>query len=222
MNMRIQFDEKQHKYFYNGKEMSGVTCVIGVMTGKEFPKGLGNGKGIHHINVARDEGTAVHSVIEHFIETGKLHHEANDDAVWIVENLKKRYPLHSWTYLTEYKVTDKKYFASSIDIICVQTETNKAVLIDIKTGNFDREYCSWQLGMYKYMLELEGKFSVIGTEVFCSKEEMVYTIYPKAENAVKEALHKYRVVTQRYKTEKAIELKRKREAKKLLKEKSNG
>jgi len=213
MNMNIQFDEKQHKYFYQGKELSGVTCVIGIMTGKEFPKSLGNGKGIHHINVARDEGTAIHSVIEHYIETGLLHHEANDDAVWIVENLKKRYPVQEWTYLTEYKVTDKKYFASSIDIICIQTGTNNAVLIDIKTGNFDREYCSWQLGMYKYMLELEGKFSVIGTEVFCSKDEMVYTIYPKSDNAVKEALSKYKVITQRYKTEKAIERKSKKKLK---------
>ena len=64
--------------------------------------------------------------------------------------------------------------------------------------------------------------SVVGTEVFCSKDEMVYTIYPKSDNAVKEALSKYKVVTQRYKTEKEIERKNKREVKKKLKEKSNG
>lgn len=225
MRMTMQFDEKQHKYFYNGKEMSGVTGVIGIITGKEFPKSIGNGKGIHHINVARDEGKAIHSVIEYFIDTGKVHPEANDDALWIVESLKKRYPVQTWTYLAEVKVTDKKYFASSIDIVCIMNGTNKAVLIDIKTGNFEREYCSWQLGMYKYMLELEGKFNVIGTEVFCSKDEMVFTIYPKSEGAVKEAFSKYKTITPQYKLEQAIIVKKRRAEKRIekqIKEKTNG
>ena len=104
-----------------------------------------------------------------------------------------------WTYLAEVLVTDNQYFASAIDIVCVQRGTNNAVLIDIKTGDFKREYCSWQLGMYKYMFELERKnLKVTDTLVFCTKDQMVYKIFPKEKQEVTYALDKFKYFSPAY------------------------
>ena len=93
-------------------------------------------------------------------------------------------------------MTDNQYFASAIDIVCLQRGTNNVVLIDTKTGEFKREYCSWQLGMYKYMFELERKqFKVIDTLVFCTKDLMVYKIFPKEEQEIKYAFDKFKYVS---------------------------
>jgi hypothetical protein len=193
----IEFNEARHKYFLDGKEVSGVTKVIGLIMNERFP--TGSGKGIHHINVAREHGKAKHGIIQYFIDNNKLHEEAGDDEYWLIKMLKTRFPITEWTYLAEVLVTDNQYFASAIDIVCLQRGTNNAVLIDTKTGEFKREYCSWQLGMYKYMFELEKKqFKVVDTLVFCTKDQMVYKIFPKEEQEIVYAFDKFKYVSPAY------------------------
>lgn len=193
----IEFNEERHKYFLDGKEVSGVTKVIGLIMNERFP--TGSGKGIHHINVAREHGKAKHGIIQYFIDNNKLHEEAGDDEYWLIKMLKTRFPITEWTYLAEVLVTDNQYFASAIDIVCLQRGTNNVVLIDTKTGEFKREYCSWQLGMYKYMFELEKKqLKVIDTLVFCTKDQMVYKIFPKEEQEVAYAFDKFKYVSPAY------------------------
>lgn len=193
----IEFNEARHKYFLDGKEVSGVTKVIGLIMNERFP--TGSGKGIHHINVAREHGKAKHGIIQYFIDNNKLHEEAGDDEYWLIKMLKMKFPITEWTYLAEVLVTDNQYFASAIDIVCLQRGTNNAVLIDTKTGEFKREYCSWQLGMYKYMFELEKKqFKVIDTLVFCTKDQMVYKIFPKEEQEIVYAFDKFKYVSPAY------------------------
>ena len=193
----VEFNEAFHKYFLDGKEVSGVTKVIGLIMNERFP--TGSGKGIHHINVAREHGKAKHGIIQYFIDNNKLHEEAGDDEYWLIKTLKMRFPITEWTYLAEVLVTDNQYFASAIDIVCLQRGTNNVVLIDTKTGEFKREYCSWQLGMYKYMFELERKqFKVIDTLVFCTKDLMVYKIFPKEEQEIKYAFDKFKYVSPAY------------------------
>ena len=190
----IEFNEERHKYFLDGKEVSGVTKVIGLIMNERFP--TGSGKGIHHINVAREHGKAKHGIIQYFIDNNKLHEEAGDDEYWLIKMLKTRFPITEWTYLAEVLVTDNQYFASAIDIVCLQRGTNNVVLIDTKTGEFKREYCSWQLGMYKYMFELERKqLKVVDTLVFCTKDQMVYKIFPKEEQEIKYAFNKFKYVS---------------------------
>ena len=193
----VEFNEAFHKYFLDGKEVSGVTKVIGLIMNERFP--TGSGKGIHHINVAREHGKAKHGIIQYFIDNNKLHEEAGDDEYWLIKTLKMRFPITEWTYLAEVLVTDNQYFASAIDIVCLQRSANNVVLIDTKTGEFKREYCSWQLGMYKYMFELERKqFKVLDTLVFCTKDQMVYKIFPKEEQEIKYAFDKFKYVSPAY------------------------
>ena len=190
----VEFNEERHKYFLDGKEVSGVTKVIGMILNEWFP--TGSGKGIHHINVAREHGKAKHGIIQYFIDNNKMHEEAGDDEYWLIKTLKNKFPIMDWTYLAEVLVTDNQYFASAIDIVCLQRGTNNAVLIDIKTGDFKREYCSWQLGMYKYMFESERKnLKVIDTLVFCTKDRMVYKIFPKEKQEVTYALDTFKYVS---------------------------
>ena len=33
----VTFDEEKHRYFYNGRELRGVTGAIGKLMGKSFP-----------------------------------------------------------------------------------------------------------------------------------------------------------------------------------------
>ena len=189
----VEFNEGLHKYFLDGKEVSGVTKVIGLIMNERFPSVTGSGRGLHHINVAREHGKAKHGIIQYFIDTNKMHEEASDDEHWLIKILKMKFPITEWTYLAEVKVTDGKYFASAVDIVCLQRGTNNVVLIDTKTGEFKREYCSWQLGMYKYMFD--KKFNVIDTLVFCTKDQMVCRIFPKEEDEVKYAFNKFKYIS---------------------------
>ena len=188
---QIEFDEARHKYFYEGKELKGITSTINEYMGKSFPKGAGGGNTIEHIQVACNEGKAKHSIVQEYIETGVLHEEASDDEVWLIEELKNRFPVTDWTYLAEYKVSNFQTHASSIDILCIKNGTKEVVLIDIKTGLFDREYCSWQLGIYEYFISEFDTFKPVKSLVFCTRDLLVYPIIAKKAFACEELLKRF-------------------------------
>ena len=166
----VTFNEEEHKYFYEGKELHGVTVAIGKLTGKSFPD-------TDVVKLATMYGTDVHKEVENYFN--RHDHWFNDSqlstegAKWVVEELRCFW--HSLildratSIECEVMVSDFEGTASKVDIV-LRTLSNNAYLFDIKTtSNFDREYCSLQLSVYKKLFEacygtrVDGMF-VLGTK----------------------------------------------------------
>ena len=150
----VTFNEEEHKYFYEGKELHGVTGAIGKLKGKSFPD-------TDVVKLATMYGTDVHKEVENYFN--KHDHWFNDSqlstegAKWVVEELRNF--CHSLildratSIECEVMVSDFEGTASKVDIV-LRTLSNKAYLFDIKTtSKFDRAYCSLQLSVYKKLFE---------------------------------------------------------------------
>ena len=107
----------------------------------------------------------------------------NRASQWIAREIDSRWPSGAYMRYAEFLVSDYKTTASAIDILITDSKSN-AIIIDVKTGNFDREYCSWQLGVYKRLLEIEGDFTVKGCFVASTKDKFFYNIIPKSQERV--------------------------------------
>ena len=150
----VTFNEKEHKYFYEGKELHGVTGAIGKLTGKSFPD-------TDIVKLATMYGTDVHKEVEnyfnkhgHWFNNSQL---STEGAKWVVEELRSfcdSLILDRATSIEcEVMVSDFEGTASKVDIV-LRTLSNKAYLFDIKTtSKFDRAYCSLQLSVYQKLFE---------------------------------------------------------------------
>ena len=150
----VTFDEENHKYFYNGKELHGITGAIGKIMGKNFPD-------TDVVKIATMYGTDVHKEVENYFN--KHDHWFNDSqlstegAKWVVEELRcfcDSLILDRATSVEcEVMVSDFEGTASKVDVV-VTTVEGFAYLFDIKTtSKFDRSYCSLQLSVYKKLFE---------------------------------------------------------------------
>lgn len=78
-------------------------------------------------------------------------------------------------------MSDFKATASNVDIVL---EWNgRAYLFDIKTGEFDREYCTLQLNAYRLMYEQSYGVEVNGLYVLGVKKKRLYLISKGREEA---------------------------------------
>jgi len=157
----VLFDEEAHRYFYDGKELFGVTSVIGSLLGKSFPDTL-------VVQAGTVYGHDVHKECELWIKEGRL--PSTEAGKWLVsflEDFAARREVVS--YGSEVLVSDFEGTASCIDIVA-HHKNGSVTLFDIKTTSvFDREYCSLQLSAYKRMYEAcyDGKVKdlfVLGTK----------------------------------------------------------
>lgn len=150
----VTFNEEEHKYFYEGKELHGVTKAIGKLMGKSFPD-------TDVVKIATMYGTDVHKEVENYFN--KHDHWFNDSqlstegAKWVVEELRcfcDSLILDRATSVEcEVMVSDFEGTASKVDVV-VTTVEGFAYLFDIKTtSKFDRSYCSLQLSVYKKLFE---------------------------------------------------------------------
>ena len=150
----VTFNEEEHNYFYEGKELHGVTGAIGKLMGKSFPD-------TDVVKLATMYGTDVHKEVENYFN--RHGHWFNDSqlstegAKWVVEELRRfcdSLILDRATSIEcEVMVSDFEGTASKVDIV-LRTLSNKAYLFDIKTtSKFDRAYCSLQLSVYKKLFE---------------------------------------------------------------------
>ena len=150
----VTFNEEEHNYFYEGKELHGVTGAIGKLMGKSFPD-------TDVVKIATMYGTDVHKEVEnyfnrhgHWFNNSQL---STEGAKWVVEELRcfcDSLILDRATSIEcEVMVSDFEGTASKVDIV-LRTLSNKAYLFDIKTtSKFDRAYCSLQLSVYKKLFE---------------------------------------------------------------------
>ena len=165
----VTFDEKNHKYFYNGKELHGVTGAIGKMLGKSFPDN-------DTVRLATLYGSDVHKEVENYFNKhdkwfndSPLSTEGAQTVIDLLKEFCNNTPQFFLNMECEVMVSDFEGTASKVDVV-LRTRDNTAYLFDIKTTtNFDRAYCSLQLSAYKRMYEacygekVEGMF-VLGTK----------------------------------------------------------
>lgn len=162
---KVVFNQELHTYTLNGKQLKGITGVIGKQV---FPnKYCGVPESI--LKNAAERGHYVHEVCEIVDELGVEHDllEAKNYKL-----LKEKYNL--FHEASEYLVSDNKHFASCIDKV-FRDGDNLFSLADIKTTyKLDTDYVRWQLSIYAYLFELQNKNA---------KVNKLYAIWLRDENA---------------------------------------
>lgn len=184
----IVFDKEAHKYFYSGKELSGITRIVGKRVGKEFSDAA---RKLDKVMSYAHRGHRIHEVAEEFVREGTPI-IASRDAEYIATVLNEKYAGVECLRIPEMLVSDKETVATAIDLVVV-TSDGTVDIYDYKTGNFDREYCSWQLGFGKYLFELEGNHKVANAYVIATKEQYVYRITPKSKERVVDLIKAFRL-----------------------------
>jgi hypothetical protein len=176
----VTFDEENHKYFYNGKELHGITGAIGKIMGKNFPD-------TDVVKLATIYGSDVHKEIENYYNNGSkiLSFEG---AKWIVEYMEQFKKEHFVNKIEcEVMVSDFEGTASKIDIV-VRTDVG-AYIFDIKTtSHFDRAYCSLQLSVYKKLYEQCYKDNIIGMFVLGTKSKRSFRILEQEHTKIDKIL----------------------------------
>lgn len=182
----VTFDEEAHKYFYNGKELHGVTGAIGKLMGKSFPD-------TDIVRLATMYGSDVHKEVENYYNNnGKLSTEA---AKWVVSELSRKADelLINVTDVVEdikceVMVSDFEGTASKVDVV-MRTREGKVWLFDIKTtSHFDRAYCSLQLSVYKKLYEACYGGNVCGLFVLGTKSRRTFRIIEQEAGKVQKIL----------------------------------
>ena len=186
----VTFDEKEHRYFYDGKELHGVTGAIGKMLGKSFPD-------TDTVRLATMYGTDVHKEIENYFNKHGywFNQEAElstEGARWIVEELERfcngLILDKAVSIECEVMVSDFEGTASKVDIV-VRTYEGNAYLFDIKTTSaFDRPYCSLQLSVYKRLYEACYDRTVNAMFVLGTKSRKTFRIIQQDDCKVRKIL----------------------------------
>ena len=140
----VIFDQEHHTYTLNGRRLQGITGMLSrrLFPGKyaDVPEAV--------MRKAKEKGSMIHEVCELIDELG-ITHESIEARKYI--ELKDLYGLHHEA--SEYLVSDEEYFASAIDKVYRESDTD-FTLADIKTTyELDTEYVQWQLSIYAYLFE---------------------------------------------------------------------
>ena len=171
----VVFNEEEHSYWYNGKELHGVTGAIGKMLGKSFPD-------TDTVKLATIYGKDIHSEVEHYFNEGRKE-LSTEGAKWDVDTMEHwgedlildRVELIE----SEVMVSDFIGTASKVDLV-LRTFEGNVTLFDIKTtSTFDREYCSLQLSVYKRLYEQNYGGTVTAMYVLGTKSQRTFRILEK-------------------------------------------
>lgn len=184
----VTFDEDKHKYFYQGKELKGVTGAIGKLLNKLFPD-------TDTVRLATMYGSDVHKEVENYFNNNDFTFNdrklSTEGANWVVKELKDFCEKLDYDHIEcEVMVSDFVSTASKIDIV-VYTKEDKAYLFDIKTtSTFNRQYCSYQLSVYKELFEKNYRIKVEGLYVLSTKKKRRFHILQQDSSLVEKILEK--------------------------------
>lgn len=149
---QVVFNQELHIYTLNGVQLQGITGMIGrqLFSNKyaNVPRSI--------LAKAANRGSFIHEVCELTDDLG-VSHESEE-----ARNYSALKELHGLQYETsEYLVSDNEYFASCIDKVYRESESEFS-LGDIKTTNqLDIEYVRWQLSIYAYLFEMQNPGSKV-------------------------------------------------------------
>lgn len=140
----VVFNEEEHTYTLNGKQLHGITGMLSRQLFADKYKNIPE----YILQRAKERGTEVHKDCEFTDATG-LEPQTTEGKNYL--KLRKDFKVLA----NEYTVSDNEYFASNID--CVWEKDGEVILADIKTTAYlDEEYLSWQLSIYAYLFELQN------------------------------------------------------------------
>lgn len=192
MDQRINnvvFNEKEHSYWYQGKQLRGVTGAIGKLMGKQFPD-------TDTVKLATMYGSDVHKEVENYFNRNGLWFNdselSTEGAKWIIAELRRFCDgliLDPAERIEcEVMVSDFEGTASKVDVV-VTTAGGNAYLFDIKTtSTFDRPYCSLQLSVYKRLYEACYDRNVYALFVLGTKARRTFRIIQQADAKVAKIL----------------------------------
>jgi len=180
----VIFNEEEHSYWYNGKELHGVTGAIGKMLGKSFPDN-------DTVMIATMYGKDIHSEVEHYFNDGRKE-LSSEGAKWVADIMEhweeKLFCDRVEEIKSEVMVSDFEGTASKVDLV-LRTLSGNDVLFDIKTtSKFDREYCSLQLSVYKKLYEQNYNRNVTGLYVLGTKSKRAFRIIEQPSSKVEKIL----------------------------------
>lgn len=144
----VRFDAELHTYTApDGRQLRGIT---GLLHDKLFPDTY-KGVDAETLRRAADRGKAIHQMIEDWDEIGTYVDDDNLSAY--IDVCSKSGLVH---HCSEYLVSDLDMYASCIDKV-YRVDDGTCDIADIKTTyTLDKEYVSWQLSIYAYLLENEN------------------------------------------------------------------
>lgn len=225
----VVFDEERHEYHLGEKRLLGITGLIHSILGlgvypdaNEFVKD-------NAIPRAGSKGTAVHHAIQTYDELGvkqttqvvrtkygckERNNERVVDETWDVSNQLEAYIEHLRGFralANELTVSDNVRYASQIDNVWLNEQTNSIWLVDTKTNNVAlyptcgyfnpdyftdgkealKEYLSWQLSIYAVLFEDENPgIEVVGLACNWLREDdaELWEIERKPDHLVRELL----------------------------------
>ena len=149
---QVVFNQEAHTYILNGVQLQGIT---GMIERQLFPKKYENVPQFI-LDRAAERGSFVHEVCELVDDLGVSH------ASLEAKNYQKLKEKNNLLYeVSEYLVSDNEYFASCIDKVYRESESEFS-LGDIKTTyKLDNEYVRWQLSIYAYLFELQNPWAKV-------------------------------------------------------------
>ena len=169
----VQFIENRaegmHHYILGLNELTGVTTILKDVIYRDKYTGIDEAV----LRNAADRGTAIHEAVQAYM----MGVDYELDPYLQPYELDARVAWDAWTNnpacaglvaeAVEYLVSDCKEIASKIDVVR-QVGEGKYAIADIKTTyQVDIEYVSWQLSVYKYLLERQNPNSeVVQMQVF--------------------------------------------------------
>lgn len=179
----VEFIPDEHEYWYTEgnvhKQLHGVTTPISKLMNKSFPDTV-------LVQAATIYGHDVHSESELWIKEGK--EPSTQAGKWLIQQLKEfQIKYNVVKYEAELLISDFIGTASCIDIVAHLADGN-AFLFDIKTGNFDRPYCSLQLSVYKKLYEACYGGNVCGMFVLSTKSKRTFRIIEQEASKVQKIL----------------------------------
>lgn len=118
----------RHTYWMKGKQLMGIT---GTLCKKAFPHDY-DGVPEEKIKEAGKRGKAMHELLQAYVEGGMLEFLNNTEEKQIFTRLINENNL--MPLACEYLVTDRKTFASSIDLVAMNMD-GELCIIDYKTNN---------------------------------------------------------------------------------------
>ena len=173
----VSFDEAKHEYWYKGKQLSGITGLVAKKLGLKYSNTF--------VGEHAEEGIHIHKAIQKWIETGKVE-SVHPGVAWIIGQLERSKEITS--LLSEVLISDFKQYASAVDVVEMNGD-GSVCIYDIKKGKFNREYVTWQLSIYKYLIEKTTKFKVSSCMCIAVKDKDVYKIFPKKPEEVHGVLY---------------------------------
>jgi hypothetical protein len=172
----VEFDKERHEYWYQGKQLSGVTGVIAKKLGLKMPQ--------EFVEEHQMEGIHVHKAVQKWIETGDPE-SIHPGVKWLIETFQR---VVGNAY-SEVLVSDFKQYASAVDIVLERPDVG-LVIYDIKKGRMNRQYVTHQLNVYRYFIEQFACRNVCGMVCISLRDREYYDIFHIDNIKVERLLYK--------------------------------